>query len=143
LNLCMGNDSLADDIAQEAFIKAYLNLNTFRGFAKFSTWLFRIAYNCFCDTHRSYVKHQGDRIENYSLISQNESDDKYRHQALYMALEKLSEKERTVVLLFYMEDKSLIQISTITGMPLNTIKSHLSRGRSHLSTHLLSVGYEG
>jgi len=73
LSLCMGNDSLADDIAQEAFIKAYLNLNTFRGFAKFSTWLFRIAYNCFCDTHRSYIKHQGDRIENYSLISQTNS----------------------------------------------------------------------
>lgn len=46
LNLCNGNGALSDDIAQEAFIKAYYNFELFKRDSKFSTWLFRIAYNC-------------------------------------------------------------------------------------------------
>jgi len=53
LNLCGGDGALSDDIAQEAFIKAYLNINSFNGLSKFSTWLFRIAYNCYCDNKRA------------------------------------------------------------------------------------------
>lgn len=142
LNLCAGNSSLADDIAQEAFVKAYLNMNTFRGFSKFSTWLFRIAYNCFCDSLKKNSKTQSEQIENYSVISYGESDEKYRHQELYMALKLLNERERGVIILFYMEDKSIIQISKITGIPLNTVKSHLSRARRHLSEYLSKIGYE-
>ena len=44
--------SLADDLAQEAFLRAYKNIRSFRGEAKFSTWLYRIAYNCFREDAR-------------------------------------------------------------------------------------------
>jgi RNA polymerase sigma-70 factor (ECF subfamily) len=143
MNLCKGDSSLADDIAQEAMIKAYLNLNSFKGFSKFSTWLFRIAYNSYCDNKRAVSKYRTIEIESNSLISQNKSDNKYMYQDLYIALERLNEKERGVVLLFYMEDKSLKDVSKITGFPVNTVKSHLSRAKTHLSEHLLSIGYEG
>jgi RNA polymerase sigma-70 factor (ECF subfamily) len=52
LNLTMGDNPLSDDLAQETFIKAYLNLNGFQGLSGFSTWLFRIAYN----VHYDYVR---------------------------------------------------------------------------------------
>ena len=75
-------------------------------------------------------------------MAQESADAKYKNQELYMALSKLGEKERTAILLFYMEDKSLKDISVITGMPENTVKSHLSRARTNLSTHLNTIGYE-
>jgi len=141
-NLCGGDAVLGDDIAQEAFIKAYLNLSSFSGKSKFSTWLFRIAYNCFCDNKRASKKYASSEL-NENIVSDNESaDSRYKNQELYMAMSKLNQKERSAVLLFYMEDKSLKEISVITGMPENTVKSHLSRARGNLSNHLKSIGYE-
>lgn len=142
LNLCRGDASLSDDIAQEAFIKAYLNLNSFNGFSKFSTWLFRIAFNCYCDNKRANQKYNLVEIEDKMLTSHDATDNKYKNQELYMALGELNEKERSMVLLFYMEDKSLKEISKITDIPVNTVKSHLSRAKTHMSEHLISIGYE-
>eukprot|EP00906_Rhabdomonas_costata_P000519 RCo000668 len=59
LNLTMGDSSLSDDLAQETFIKAYLQLKSFQGLSGFSTWLFRIAYNVFYDSIRAQ-KHQNE-----------------------------------------------------------------------------------
>src|SRR5690554_3187217 len=53
LNLTLGDSMLADDLAQETFIKAYLNIRSFKGISAFSTWLFRIAYNTFYDSMRA------------------------------------------------------------------------------------------
>lgn len=142
LNLCSGNAALSDDIAQEAFIKAYLNINSFNGLSKFSTWLFRIAFNCYCDSKRASQRYSLVEIEDKILTSQETTDKRYKNQELYMALGKLNEKERSIVLLFYMEDKSLKEISKITDFPVNTVKSHLSRAKTHMSEHLKSIGYE-
>lgn len=142
LNLCGGDRALSDDIAQEAFIKAYLNINSFNGLSKFSTWLFRIAYNCYCDNKRASQRYSTVEINDKVHMAGDSSDSRYNNQELYMALEQLGEKERSAILLFYMEDKSIKEISIITGTPENTIKSHLSRARSNLSTHLKTIGYE-
>lgn len=142
LNLCSGNAALSDNIAQEAFIKAYLNINSFNGLSKFSTWLFRIAFNCYCDSKRASQRYSLVEIEDKILTSQETTDKRYKNQELYMALGKLNEKERSIVLLFYMEDKSLKEISKITDFPVNTVKSHLSRAKTHMSEHLKSIGYE-
>jgi len=142
LNLCSGNAALSDDIAQEAFIKAYLNINSFNGLSKFSTWLFRIAFNCYCDSKKASQRYSLVEIEDKILTSQETTDKRYKNQELYMALGKLNEKERSIVLLFYMEDKSLKEISKIADFPVNTVKSHLSRAKTHMSEHLKSIGYE-
>ena len=52
LALCKGDAFTADDLAQEALLKAYISFNKFEGRSKFSTWLFRIAYNCWCNFSR-------------------------------------------------------------------------------------------
>ena len=141
-NLCNGDVALGDDIAQEAFIKAYINLSSFNGKSKFSTWLFRIAYNCFCDNKRAAKKYTSSELNDNIAVDHAGADAKYKNQELYMAMSRLNEKERTAVLLFYMEDRSTKEISVITGMPENTIKSHLSRARGNLSNHLNKIGYE-
>ena len=142
LNLCGGDKALSDDIAQEAFIKAYLNLNSFNGLSKFSTWLFRIAYNCYCDSKRVSQRYPTVEIDERVHTAGESSDSRYRNQELYMALAQLGQKERSAILLFYMEDKSIKEISAITGITENTIKSHLSRARTNLSEHLKTIGYE-
>jgi RNA polymerase sigma-70 factor, ECF subfamily len=141
LNLCNGDTALSDDIAQEAFIKAYLGINSFNGFSKFSTWLFRIAYNCYCDNRRAGQRYSTVQIDDKTLTSHEYADKSYNNQELYIVLGKLNEKERSVVLLFYMEDKSLKEVAKITDIPINTVKSHLSRAKLHMSEHLKSIGY--
>ena len=142
INLCDGNLSLADDIAQEAFIKAYLNLGSFIGKSKFSTWLFKIAYNCFCDNKRVSQRQASTELIDGKLYASENPENNYRNQELQMALSRLNEKERGCILLFYMEDKPIKEIALITGINENTVKSHLSRAKSNLETHLKSIGYE-
>ena len=89
LNLCGGDGALSDDIAQEAFIKAYLNINSFNGLSKFSTWLFRIAYNCYCDNKRASQRFSTVEINDRVHMAGESSDSRYKNQELYMALEQL------------------------------------------------------
>jgi RNA polymerase sigma-70 factor, ECF subfamily len=141
-NLCRGDANLADDIAQEAFIKAFLHLDTFGGRSSFSTWLFRIAYNCLYDNKRAVEKYNPIEVETLNVPASEVADQAYAHQELYMALDKLNAKERTAILLFYMEEKSLKEIAVITRMPVNTVKAHLSRGRTHMNVYLKAIQYE-
>ena len=136
LNLCGSRDT-ADDLAQEAFIKAYQGLGAFRGGAKASTWLFAIARNCFYDyvrrnAARALLPLDASAAERLPCPACNaDLDDDLR-----LALDTLNGIEREAVLLFYMEDKSLKDIAAITGAPLNTIKSHLRRAKQKLKDYL-------
>lgn len=155
--LCGGDSSRADDIAQEALLKAYLSFGRFEGKARFSTWLFRIAYNCFYDhkykSGRNVTEALADETvsgrrgdgggaepcESAYADDSERADKRFEHQQLYLAIDALSEHERTVVLLFYMEDKSINDIVVITGMPSGTVRSYLSRARGHLREYLSSL----
>lgn len=145
LNLCGGDSFLSDDIAQEAFLKAYLNFSSFKGDAKFSTWLFRIACNSFYDHLRKRqlpVEEMSRPGVIYSASSEQIHSPGLRNQELYMALSRLKVEEKTAILLFYMEDRTLKEIAKITEMPENTVKSHLFRAKSKMSDYLKSIGYE-
>ncbi len=140
LVMCKGDSYTADDIAQEASIKAYLYMSRFEGRSKFSTWLFRIAYNCWVNHNRSRKAPPEELRENI-MDDSARTDRRFEYEKLYMAIDKLSESERVVVLLFYMEDKSLKDIKDITQMPLGTICSHLARARKHLKAFLKDERY--
>ena len=141
--LCSGDGFRADDLAQEALLKAYLSFERYEGRSRFSTWLFRIAFNCWYDSQ----KKRGKESEWLSFEdppsggqpdgpADSSMDVTYEHQQLYMAIGNLSLQEQTVILLFYIEEKSIKEIEIITGMPSGTIRSHLSRGRRHLKEYL-------
>ena len=138
LVLCGGNSQEADDIAQEALVRAYVSSGSFLGLSKFSTWLFRIAYNCYLDHCRKHRLETipADAPQALELPSTDQTDDNFKYQALYQALSLLPEKERVVIVLYYFEDRSIKEIAAILRMPQGTIKYYLSIGRNHLKAIL-------
>ena len=133
--LCCGDSALADDIAQETYMKAYLSADGFRGDARFSSWIYRIAYNTFISYRRS-LKPVSDVSEAAAVVSENNADEAFRYQALYAALDRLNERERTSVLLFYIEGYSIKEISAVVDASEDAVKQNLSRARKHLKTLL-------
>lgn len=136
--LCGGDGFRADDIAQEALLKAYLSFERFQGRSRFSTWLFRIAYNCWYDQLQNYPDNESVDLQEVRKVEDEGStaDKKYEYQQLYAAIGSLTRQEQAVILLFYMEEKSVKEIEMITRMPSGTIRSHLSRARRHLKQYL-------
>ena len=136
--LCGGDGFRADDIAQEALLKAYLSFERFQGRSRFSTWLFRIAYNCWYDHLQKCPDNESVDLQEVRNVNDEGStaDRKYEYQQLYAAIGCLTRQEQVVILLFYMEEKSVKEIEVITGMPSGTVRSHLSRARGHLKQYL-------
>lgn len=141
LHLTGGDAQLSDDLAQETFLKAYVNIASFRGLASFSTWLYRIACNVFYDDVRS--RKETSDLEQAAARCTVEQRDVGRQMDVCRALATLKEAERICISLFYMEDLSIDKIAGITGYPAGTVKSHLSRGKEKLATYLKQNGYDG
>lgn len=129
--LCCGNAALADDVAQEAYIKAYLACDSFREPDKFTAWIFRIGYTTFIN-HRRAERPSSGYEEAREAKAEETADSSFAYQALYAALDKLPPKERSSVLLFYMEGYSIKEIAQIENASQDAVKQHLSRGRAHL-----------
>ena len=141
LNQTLGDGQLSDDLAQETFIKAYVNITKFRGMSSFSTWLMRIAYN----VHYDYVRslHQTDDIDNSAAVRQSSSSvDSNLKMDIYAALALLKPDERTCITLQLIDGYPIEQISKITGIPENTVKSHLKRGKDKMTDYLKKNGYD-
>ena len=137
LAACSGNRDEADDVAQEALLKAYtaaVHESAFRDGTNFSAWLFRITYNCLLSHQRRRRREgvQTDVMDLHDMAAASSSDDAFRYQHLYRAIEGLSAAERTAVLLFYMEDRPIREIAMLMDTHEGTVKSLLSRGREHL-----------
>lgn len=133
--LCCGNSDLADDIAQESYIKAYLSSDGLENPDKFKSWLYRIGYNSFLNKLRAEHP-QADPSVLDSESSSVYADSSFRYQALYMALDRIPANERTAILLFYMEGYQTREIAEIIKMSEDAVRQYLSRGRAHLRSLL-------
>ena len=142
LNLTCGDSELSDDLAQDTFIKAYTNIASFKNLSSFSTWLYRIAYNVFYDYIRSRKETNDLDAREVDATSSVEQDNLGQKMDVYQSLKTLKEIERTCITLFYMEDVSIEKIAGITGCPVGTVKSHLSRGKEKLANYLNKNGYD-
>lgn len=138
LALCGGNAFEADDIAQDALIRAYVASGSFLGLSRFSTWLFRIAYNCYIDRCRKPRAETvpTDTPQALNVTSGEETDAGFKYQQLYQALDSLREKEKAAIILHYFEDLSIKEIASILQIPSGTVKYHLSTGRTRLKSLL-------
>jgi len=144
LNLTLGDKELSDDLSQETFIKAYINIASFKGAARFSTWLYRIAYNVFYDHSRS------KKLSNFVNEDLNEgidfNFDIYRNLNISMdikeALKILRHEERTAIVLSYMEEHSHKRIAIIMKCPVGTVKSYILRGKEKLYNYFKNSGYD-
>lgn len=130
--LCCGDSQLADDIAQESYLKAYMSCESVSDAGKFKAWLFKIGYNTFLDSKRRRPVITADYEEAAQIASNHSTDGSFQYQELYRALDLLPDKERLSILLFYMEGYAIKEISEITGATPDSVKQSLSRGRYHL-----------
>jgi RNA polymerase sigma-70 factor (ECF subfamily) len=136
------NEEDAADFTQDVFIRCYKCLASFCGYSRFSTWLYRIAYN-------TAVNRINRRKEYHSLAEDPVSEDSPEQQtlrlaaaeAVRMAVAELPEKYRICVDLFFFYDCSIKEIEVITGFPENTVKSHIFRAKKLLREKLSISGH--
>lgn len=133
--LCCGDSDLADDIAQESYIKAYLSVENLENPEKFRYWLFRIGHNTFLSQKRS-EKFTVGYDEAREIPSDKASDSNFKYQELHMALNRLPVKERISILLYYMEGYSIKEVAGITDASEESVRQQMSRGRRHLRVYL-------
>ncbi|MEW6108039.1 MAG: sigma-70 family RNA polymerase sigma factor [Nitrospirota bacterium] len=145
-NLCrhmLGNAHDAEDAAQDVFLKAYQNLNKFRPEASLHTWLYRIAVNTCIDYRRkpffeSLFKSskEGDEFVEELPADSPSPDRLYESKqisnAIQLALGRLSERLRMVILLKEIEGLSYEEIADVLDVSIGTVKSRISRAREEL-----------
>jgi RNA polymerase sigma-70 factor, ECF subfamily len=145
--LTAGNLALADDLAQETFVLAWRNLKSFRQEARFSTWLYRIATNCWlADARKRKEELLGDADSEVADDELGDADagptasDHSRGAALKIDLERamhvLSDGERAAIVQCYHNDLTHEEAAYVLGMPVGTVKTHVLRAKQKLKTQL-------
>ena len=135
LALCCGKKDDADDLAQDALVKAYLASAGYQDKGKFRSWLFKIAHNTVLN-HKASCRTMETIDEARTLIGGTEADTSFEHQDLYLALRTLPPKERSAITLYYLNGYSIKEIATVTDASQDAVKQQLSRGRDKLKTRL-------
>jgi RNA polymerase sigma-70 factor (ECF subfamily) len=134
----------AEEVAQDAFVRAWHGLPRFRGEAAFSTWLFRIAVRLAFD--RAAALRGRSRLESGSEPAADiasapaSGPDPDRTRVLEALVASLPEAQRAVVTLFYYQDRSVKDVASALGLNENTVKTHLARARAALRSAWLRRG---
>lgn len=154
----LGSQEEAEDVAQEVFVTVFKAIDSFRGEAKFSTWLYRIAAN-HCKNRMKYLgrrfhKATGELNEAAEREMQDAQPSAMRphidgpdaileglelERSVQAGIAQLDEDHRVVVILRDVEDLSYEEISSITGVELGTVKSRLHRARLQLKDHMAKL----
>jgi RNA polymerase sigma factor (sigma-70 family) len=134
----------AEEVAQDTFIKVYKSLNKFKGDSKFSTWIYRVAYNTCLDRLKKnkrqqytveineYTEHQIKTLDN----ALDKIEAKEREQAMQDCLALLPSEDSFLLTLYYFEELSLEEIGKIVDLKPNNVKVKLFRSRKKLATIL-------
>jgi RNA polymerase sigma-70 factor (ECF subfamily) len=143
--LTHGDEELANDLAQEAILKAYLRCASFEGKSKLQTWIFRIAYNEYLNEQNRYWNTHRVAVDTYEEVdtktTDEQTDSQFRYEPLYRAIDQLPRQEKVVVILYYLEEKSIREIAHITDISEGNIAVILFRARKRLKT-ILSHDYK-
>lgn len=142
-----GNREDAEEVSQDVFLKAYRGLAALRGTSKFSTWLYKIAYN----ESVSRIRKKQPDMRSYDSLEigidewQGEMDANHERldniPATYVkqAFEKLEETDRAVLTLFYQDELNVKEIASATGLSISNVKVKLFRGRKKLTGFLEKI----
>lgn len=138
--LTRGDEGLADELAQETFILAYRNLAKFRFDAKFSTWLYRIAYNVFISDARKMkeVLHESDEAapDTPDESAPPLADAGNLRLDLTRAMECLNDAERAAIVQCYYNDLSHEEAAEVLGLPLGTVKTHILKAKEKMKSRM-------
>jgi RNA polymerase sigma factor (sigma-70 family) len=134
-----GDSHLADDLAQETFVKAWEKLDTFRGAARFQTWLFGIAINQFRQTARKRTELALDDLDAIppEPTHAGEAEQTGIRMDLDEAMKNLSASERAAIILCYQNGLSHEEAAGVLNSPLGTVKTNVLRGKEKLRRSLM------
>jgi RNA polymerase sigma factor (sigma-70 family) len=132
--LTRGDHGWADDLAQETFLKAWQSLRQFRGDARLSTWLHRIAYRMFLQALRH--RQPAAAMSEHELESPDPTPGPALRLDVMAAIDRLPDAERLCILHCYHLDLSHDEAAFVLEMPVGTVKTHIARGKSRLSESL-------
>ena len=144
----------SEELTQDIFIKVYNKINTYEERSKFTTWLYTITYRTclnylekkkivFTETDlMSTDEREAKNIESYSNLSQREewgdaTDTEEKQKILWDAIDILPSVQGVIITLHYLQQFSIREIADMIQLPLNTIKTHLHRGRNTMRSILL------
>lgn len=138
------NREEAEEISQDTFIKIYNSLNKFKGDSKFSTWIYKIAYNTCLDRLKKNKKEENtisiDEFSDYLVKTLDNAlsalEDKERKQTIQNCLNLLSREESFLLTLYYFDDQNLDEIAKIMDINSNNAKVKLFRSRKKLAVIL-------
>lgn len=149
----LGNKEEAEDICQETFIRVYTNIDKYNDKHKFSTWLYKIATNLCIDRIRKNKKNifsldnngdNGENIDWYSVVPdsrlnpEEEAIMNEQKHLIQLSFEGLPVKYRTIMILRYVDELTLLEISEVLDLPVTTIKTRLHRGREYMRANLVT-----
>lgn len=149
----VGDKDVSSDIVQDTMIRFYLNKDSYKSFAKFSTWIYTIASNL--------AKNELKRRRRRHILSLSSGDDEphievkdpsatpdvfadsgVKNEIIQRALSKVKPVYREVVILRDIQDLTYEEIAEITGLSIGTVKSRINRGRAQLQKLLKNIYYE-
>lgn len=137
----VGDRALAEDLAQETFVRAFRGLGGLREETKLSTWLFAIAKNCAREQLRSRRRNEGNveldaepafELRDHGQTPSGALLDKELNGVIQTALQKLDEDKRTVFTLKVLQQRSYEEIAEITGFSVGKLKTDLHRARAEM-----------
>ena len=132
-----GDEALADELAQETFLRAYRSLRTFRGTARFSTWLYRIAYNAFQTHARRAPPHELFDEDRHAPAQQPQTEAVDWQIDLEAALRMLTANERAAITLCYTSGLTHDEAARVLQCPLGTMKTNVLTAKEKLRRYLL------
>ena len=144
-----GFEGDAEEVAQEVFVRVHRGLAAFRGDAKFSTWLYRIAFNQAVNLKarlRYRAPHLGDEVletaRSKAADPLRQVEEARRDRALMDAIHELPEVYQSALRLHYWMDTGIAEVAVLLDVPENTVKSYLHRARKLLHAMLQERGFE-
>lgn len=145
----VGNCEDAEEISQDVFIKAYQSLKKFKRKSKFSTWLYRIAYNSsISKVRKKQIEVSAineNIIENYNTFNDDESEYfeqinfETKRKYLFKILDNLPDEDNLLINLFYINNNSINEISEITGLKISNLKVKLFRIRKKIYIEIMKM----
>lgn len=146
----VGDRDVCEDIVQDALIKFYLNKDSYKSFAKFSTWIYTIAINLAKNELKRRKRknifsinndedYKTDIVDKSNLLPDDHTDAALKSEFIQNALMKLKPVYREIIILRDVQEMQYEEIAEITGLSIGTVKSRINRGRAKLQKYLKTI----
>ncbi|HEY2493371.1 MAG TPA: sigma-70 family RNA polymerase sigma factor [Paenibacillus sp.] len=139
----------AEDLSQEVFVKLYRSMGLFRGDARFTTWLYRLALNVVIDHQRAQRRKPYsvliDKVGGWFSDAKEQPEEQLLHKEaqadMLQMLSELPDKYRVILYLYHYKQLSYQEMSDATGLPIKTLETRLYRGKAMLKQKWLEVNH--